>query len=95
MLASVRGNAKSPGSANQEGDTREYHGRRISAALAGGDRDLLEDRRPELWWHCRRVGIMQTEVQEKRAWIPKDQFIEGLALVNTCQVQPGFSSGSF
>jgi chromate transporter len=29
------------------------------------------------------VGIMQTEVLEKRAWIPREQFIEGMALVNT------------
>lgn len=28
------------------------------------------------------MGIMQTEIQEKRAWISKPQFIEGLALVN-------------
>ena len=28
------------------------------------------------------MGIMQTEVQEKRQWIEKQQFVEGLALVN-------------
>jgi chromate transporter len=28
------------------------------------------------------MGIMQTEVQEKRQWISKPQFVEGLALVN-------------
>jgi chromate transporter len=28
------------------------------------------------------MGIMQTEVQEKRQWIAKDRFVEGLALVN-------------
>lgn len=28
------------------------------------------------------MGIMQTEVQEKRAWLPRERFIEGLALVN-------------
>ena len=28
------------------------------------------------------MGIMQTEVQEKRQWIEKQQFLEGLALVN-------------
>jgi len=28
------------------------------------------------------MGIMQTEVQEKRQWIAKPQFVEGLALVN-------------
>ena len=29
------------------------------------------------------VGIIQAEVQDKRAWVSKDQFLEGLALVNT------------
>jgi chromate transporter len=28
------------------------------------------------------MGIMQTEVQEKRQWIGKEKFVEGLALVN-------------
>ena len=28
------------------------------------------------------MGIMQTEVQEKRQWLSKQQFVEGLALVN-------------
>jgi chromate transporter len=28
------------------------------------------------------MGIMQTEIQEKRQWIGKEKFIEGLALVN-------------
>src|SRR5262249_7343226 len=28
------------------------------------------------------MGIMQTEIQEKRRWIEKPQFVEGLALVN-------------
>jgi chromate transporter len=28
------------------------------------------------------MGIMQTEVQERRQWIEKPQFVEGLALVN-------------
>src|SRR5262249_10092320 len=28
------------------------------------------------------MGIMQTEVQEKRQWIEKQKFVEGLALVN-------------
>lgn len=27
------------------------------------------------------MGIMQTEVQEKRAWLSKENFVEGLALV--------------
>src|SRR5260221_13474246 len=28
------------------------------------------------------MGIMQAEIQEKRQWISKPQFVEGLALVN-------------
>lgn len=28
------------------------------------------------------MGIMQTELQEKRAWVSRDRFLEGLALVN-------------
>ena len=28
------------------------------------------------------MGIMQSEVQEKRAWLSKENFVEGLALVN-------------
>src|ERR1700730_10995987 len=28
------------------------------------------------------MGIMQTEAQEKRGWISKQEFVEGLALVN-------------
>jgi len=28
------------------------------------------------------MGIMQTEIQEKRRWIEKSQFVEGIALVN-------------
>jgi chromate transporter len=41
------------------------------------------------------MGIMQTEVQEKRAWIPKEQFIEGLALVNTLPGPGGIQLGIF
>ena len=29
------------------------------------------------------MGIMQAEIQEKRQWLTKEQFVEGLALVNT------------
>ena len=32
------------------------------------------------------MGIMQTELQEKRHWVPQDRFVEGLSLVN---VLPG------
>jgi len=28
------------------------------------------------------MGIMQTEIQEKREWIDKKEFVDGLALVN-------------
>jgi chromate transporter len=41
------------------------------------------------------MGVMQTEVQEKRAWIPKEQFIEGLALVNTLPGPGGIQLGIF
>src|SRR5438874_13619470 len=29
------------------------------------------------------MGIMQAELQEKRQWVSKDQFLEGLSLVNS------------
>jgi chromate transporter len=41
------------------------------------------------------MGIMQAEVQEKRAWLPKEQFIEGLALVNTLPGPHGVQLGIF
>lgn len=41
------------------------------------------------------MGIMQTEVQEKRAWLPTRQFIEGLALVNTLPGPHGVQLGIF
>jgi chromate transporter len=41
------------------------------------------------------VGIMQTEVQEKRAWVSKSQFLEGLALVNTLPGPSGIQIGIF
>jgi chromate transporter len=41
------------------------------------------------------MGIMQTEVQEKRCWLPKEQFIEGLALVNTLPGPGGIQFGIF
>ena len=28
------------------------------------------------------MGLMQSEVQQKRAWLSKDNFVEGLAFVN-------------
>ena len=28
------------------------------------------------------MGMMQAEIQEKRGWLPKENFVEGLALVN-------------
>ena len=41
------------------------------------------------------MGIMQTEVQERRAWLPNDQFIQGLALVNTFPGPHGIQLGIF
>ena len=41
------------------------------------------------------VGIIQTEVQEKRAWVSKEQFLEGLALVNTLPGPSGIQIGIF
>jgi chromate transporter len=41
------------------------------------------------------VGLMQTEVLERRAWLPKDQFLEGLALVNTLPGPGGVQLGIF
>jgi chromate transporter len=41
------------------------------------------------------VGIMQTEVLEKRAWIPRERFLEGMALVNTLPGPGGVQLGIF
>jgi chromate transporter len=41
------------------------------------------------------VGIMQTEVQEKRGWLSKEQFLEGMALVNTLPGPGGVQLGIF
>jgi chromate transporter len=41
------------------------------------------------------VGLMQAEVQEKRAWLPKEQFLEGMALVNTLPGPGGVQLGIF
>jgi chromate transporter len=41
------------------------------------------------------VGIIQTEVQERRVWLSKDQFLEGLALVNTLPGPSGIQIGIF
>jgi chromate transporter len=41
------------------------------------------------------MGIMQMEVQDKRAWRSKEQFIEGLALVNTLPGPTGIPLGIF
>jgi len=35
------------------------------------------------------MGIMQTELQEKRQWVSKERFVEGLSLVN---MLPGASA---
>jgi chromate transporter len=41
------------------------------------------------------IGIMQTEVMEKRAWIPREQLIEGMALVSTLAGPGGVQLGIF
>jgi chromate transporter len=41
------------------------------------------------------VGIIQAEVQEKRGWVSKAQFLEGLALVNTLPGPSGIQIGIF
>jgi chromate transporter len=41
------------------------------------------------------VGLMQTEVLDKRAWLPWEQFLEGLALVNTLPGPGGVQLGIF
>jgi chromate transporter len=41
------------------------------------------------------MGVMQTEVQEKRAWLSKERFLEGLALVNTLPGPGGTQLGIF
>jgi chromate transporter len=41
------------------------------------------------------VGIMQTEVLEKRAWMPRERFLEGMALVNTLPGPGGVQLGIF
>jgi chromate transporter len=41
------------------------------------------------------VGIIQAEVQEKRGWVSKVQFLEGLALVNTLPGPSGIQIGIF
>jgi chromate transporter len=41
------------------------------------------------------VGLIQAEVQEKRGWVSKAQFLEGLALVNTLPGPSGIQIGIF
>jgi chromate transporter len=41
------------------------------------------------------VGLMQTEVLDKRAWLPRERFLEGLALVNTLPGPGGVQLGIF
>jgi chromate transporter len=41
------------------------------------------------------MGIMQTEVQEKRAWVSRAEFLEGLALVHTLPGPGGIQLGIF
>src|SRR3984893_9707290 len=41
------------------------------------------------------MGIMQSEVQEKRQWIGKEEFVQGLALVNMLPGPPGVQLSIF
>src|SRR5215467_1093440 len=41
------------------------------------------------------IGVMQSEVQEKRRWIGKEEFVEGLALVNMLPGPPGVQLSIF
>jgi chromate transporter len=41
------------------------------------------------------VGLIQAEVQDKRGWVSKAQFLEGLALVNTLPGPSGIQIGIF
>jgi len=41
------------------------------------------------------MGVMQLETQEKRQWLSKQQFVEGLALVNMLPGLPGFQLAIF
>src|SRR5215469_13062780 len=41
------------------------------------------------------IGVMQSEVQEKRQWIGKEEFVEGLALVNMLPGPPGVQLSIF
>jgi chromate transporter len=41
------------------------------------------------------VGLIQAEVQDKRGWVSKTQFLEGLALVNTLPGPSGIQIGIF
>jgi chromate transporter len=41
------------------------------------------------------VGLIQTEVQHKRGWVSKTQFLEGLALVNTLPGPSGIQIGIY
>jgi chromate transporter len=41
------------------------------------------------------VGLMQTEVLDKRAWLTREQFLKGMALVNTLPGPGGVQLGIF
>src|SRR5215467_8914285 len=41
------------------------------------------------------MGVMQLETQEKRQWIGKEEFVEGLALVNMLPGPPGIQLAIF
>src|SRR5919109_3305526 len=41
------------------------------------------------------MGVMQLETQEKRQWMGKEEFVEGLALVNMLPGPPGMQLAIF
>src|SRR5215813_9723405 len=41
------------------------------------------------------MGVMQLETQEKRQWIGKEEFVQGLALVNMLSGPPGIQLSIF
>ena len=94
VLASVRGNAKSQ-------EVRISKGPLVSTADAGFRQPWREVIGTFLkigvlsYGGAASMGIMQTEVQERRAWLPKEQFVEGLALVNTLPGPAGIQLGIF
>jgi len=40
------------------------------------------------------MGVMQVELQEKRQWVSKERFVEGLSLVNGARCSASRAAGS-